>query len=146
MTLVRRWKPFSAAVGHQDQIDQVFDEMWRRSRAGSRTGAWFPPVDVSENELEFRVVAELPGISKDNVKITLNDGVLTLRGEKPTEVKSENETRHHVERTFGVFERSFRLSAPVDKEKITARFENGVLRVVLPKSEESRPREISIDS
>ena len=145
MTLVR-WKPFADVVGFQNQVDQVFDELWSRSRTGSRAGAWFPSVDLSENEVEFRVVAELPGLSKDDLKITLNDDVMTLRGEKRAEVRSEKETWHHVERTYGTFERSFRLSVPVDKEKISAKFEKGVLRVVLPKSEESRPREIGIDS
>ena len=144
MTLVR-WRPFGELEDYRDQVDRVFDEMWRRARTGtSGMGNWLPAVDLCENEHEFKLVAELPGMSKDQIKITLNEGMLTLRGEKKAESQNKNESWHHVERTYGTFERSFQLSTRVNKEKVTARFENGVLTVHLPKTEDSRPREIDI--
>lgn len=143
MTLVR-WQPFSDVPAFHDDVNQLFDELWRRSRGGEAR-AWYPAVDLLEAENEFKLVAELPGMTKDSVKITLNDNVVTLRGEKKSESESQKGSWHHVERVFGSFERSFQLTAPVDRAGVKARFDNGVLTVTLPKSEESRPREISID-
>jgi len=144
MTLVR-WKPFSDIPAYHDDVNQLFDEIWRRSRAAGETRGWYPALDLSESEGEFKLVAQLPGMTKDSVKITINDNELTLRGEKKAESESKKGSWHHVERVFGTFERSFQLTAPVDKAGVKARFESGVLTVLLPKSEESRPREISID-
>ena len=91
-------------------------------------------------------MAELPGLKRDHVKISLTDNVLTLRGEKKSEQDRETGSWHQVERAYGVFERSFQLTCPVDASKVKAKFEDGVLTITLPKSEESRPREISIES
>jgi HSP20 family protein len=143
MTLVR-WKPFNDIPAFQDDVSRLFDEMWRRSR-GTDLGSWHPATDLIENENEFRLVTELPGLAREDVKITINDNVVTLRGEKKAETESKKENRHHIERTYGAFERSFHLATPVDKEKVKARFDNGVLTVVLPKSGESRTQEINID-
>lgn len=143
MTLVR-WKPFSDAPAFNDDVSRLFDEIWSRGR-GSDLGSWYPAVDLTESETEFKMMVELPGLTKDDVKITLNDNMVTLRGEKKASNESRKETWHQVERTYGAFKRSFQLSTQVDKTKVNAKFENGVLTVTLPKSEESRPREISID-
>ena len=143
MTLVR-WKPFTDVPAFQDDVSRLFDDIWRGSR-GRDLGSWYPAVDLTESEIGFEMIVELPGMTKDDVTITLNDKVVTLRGEKKTASGSEKENWHQAERTYGAFERSFRLSVPVDKTKVSAKFENGVLTVMLPKSEESRPREISID-
>jgi HSP20 family protein len=126
-------------------MDRLFDDMWRRSRYGLEGETWLPAVDLTENQTEYTLVAELPGMTKDDVKITINDNVLSLKGEKKAEKQVKEENWHHIERSYGTFERSFALSTSVDKTKVKARFENGVLRVVLPKSEDSRTREINID-
>ena len=143
MTLVR-WKPFSDVPAFHDDVNRLFDEIW--SRGHSRDpGSWSPAVDLTESETEFAMMVELPGMTRDDVKITLNDNVVTLRGEKKAASGDKKENWHHVERTYGAFERSFHLSSPVDKTKVNAKFEAGVLTVTLPKSQESLPREISID-
>jgi HSP20 family protein len=144
MTLVR-WKPFADVPTFHNHISRLFDDAWQRSGV-TEPGSWYPGVDIAETEDEFKLMAELPGLTRDDVKITLNDNVITLRGTKQSETKSKEDNWSHVERTYGAFERSFRLGGPVDKSKVRARFENGVLTVVLPKSEESRSREINIDN
>jgi len=144
MSLVR-WRPFEDLVSVQDELSRVFDDAVLRSPRFRTVRGWYPVVDLMENEEEFRLVAELPGLGREDVKISLTDSVLTLRGEKKTEKQQANQNWHHVERTYGTFERSFQLTAPVDNAKIGAKFKDGVLTVVLPKSEESRPRDIQIE-
>lgn len=144
-----RWRPMGDLITMQDEMNRVFDDLWRRGpRSGSLspTGAWWPSIDVKETQNEFRIVAELPGLKRDDVKISLTDNVLTLRGEKKSEQDRGEENWHQVERAYGVFERSFQLTCPVDASKVKAKFEDGVLTISMPKSEESRPREISIES
>lgn len=144
-----RWRPVGDLVTMQDEMNRVFEDLWRRNpRSGSlgAAAAWWPSIDVQETQNEFRIAAELPGLKRDDVKISLTDNVLTLRGEKRSDQGRESEGWHQMERAYGVFERSFQLTCPVDASKVKARFEDGVLTITLPKSEESRPREISIDS
>ncbi len=144
-----RWRPMGDLVTMQDEMNRVFEDLWRRDpRSGSpgSAAAWWPSIDVKETQNEFRLLAELPGLKRDDVRISLTDDVLTLRGEKKSEQDRDNENWHQVERAYGVFERSFQLTCPVDASKVKAKFEDGVLTITLPKSEESLPREISIDS
>jgi HSP20 family protein len=144
-----RWRPMGDLITMQDEMNRVFEDLWRRSpRSGPPTSAtsWWPSIDVKETQNEFRLLAELPGLKRDDVKISLTDDVLTLRGEKRSEQERENESWHQVERAYGVFERSFQLTCPVDASKVKAKFEDGMLTITLPKSEESRPREINIES
>ncbi len=141
-----RWKPLNDIMGVQDEINRAFDDFWRLGRRGGIAPAgWWPPVDIKESEEEFRLVAELPGLTKDDVKLSFTENVLTLRGEKKTELENEKDSWHQVERSFGAFERNFHLSCPVDPGKVKAQFENGVLTVTLPKAENAKPREIPID-
>lgn len=144
MTLVR-WKPVGDMVSLQDEVNRLFDEVWRRSAPRSGLNGWVPAVDLLETPNEFRLVAELPGVIRENVKISLTDNVLTLRGEKQSQVEEKGENWQHVERGYGAFERSFNLTNSVDSSKVKAKFENGVLTVTLPKTETARPRQISID-
>ena len=102
-------------------------------------------MNVSETESEVRVSAELPGIKEDDIDVSLNDDVLTIRGEKRFERKDEKENFHFVERSFGTFQRSIRLPFPVNPEQVQANFENGVLTVTLPKSaQQERTRRIQV--
>jgi HSP20 family protein len=139
MALVR-WRP----MNELDDMSRLFDEMWRRSARSSGTN-WYPAIDVTENENEYKIVAELPGMTKDDVKISVTDNIVTIRGEKKAQAEEKNENWHQVERTYGVFERSFTLGTSVNPSGVKARFESGVLTVTLPKSEEARPREIRIE-
>ena len=140
MALVR-WRP----MNELDDMSRLFDEMWRRSQHPNGGTTWHPAIDVKENENEYKVVAELPGMNKDDVKISVTDNIVTIRGEKKAQVEEKNDNWHQMERTYGAFERSFTLGMSVDPNGVKARFENGVLTVSLPKSEEARPRDIRIE-
>jgi HSP20 family protein len=101
-------------------------------------------VDVEESEDAYILKAEMPGLRKEDVKISLSDNVLTLTGEKKSEERSKDKRYHRVERSYGAFQRSFALSAPIQADKVSASFKEGILTVTVPKSEEAKPREIDI--
>lgn len=136
--------PFRSMRGLDQVLTEVLTE-WPFARGTAPlAGAWLPPVDITENAEGVTLVAELPGVQPDDVKVTYENGVLTLRGEKKQAAESTTATAHRYERVFGTFERSFRLGTPVDPSRIDARFAHGVLTVVVPKAEEARPREIVV--
>jgi HSP20 family protein len=110
------------------------------------TSTLFAPTDVSEDENALQITMELPGVDPNNVRLSLENNVLTIRGEKQQEFDENNERIHRSERVYGVFERTFVLPNTVDPDKIEARFENGVLVVRIPKAERARPREIPLSS
>jgi len=103
-----------------------------------------PRVDVRENEKDFRISFELPGVETDEVKIALENGFLTISGEKKFDETDETASSRRIERRFGSFKRSFRLSDGIDQKKISAEFKNGVLNVVVPKTKDSIKKEIEI--
>jgi HSP20 family protein len=150
MTLVR-WNPSLPAwpsdmLGVQREINRLFDGLFRSNVADEDTalGPWAPAVDITESDNEFVVKVEVPGVSKDDVKITVQDNVLTIRGEKKQEKESKGANYHRVERSFGAFQRSFSLPATVQATKVDAKYNNGILSITLPKAEEAKPKEIEI--
>lgn len=102
------------------------------------------PVDVVENNEAYVIKAELPGISKNDVKITLHENVLTIKGEKKQEKEEKDRNFHRVERSYGSFERSFTLPSGVKDDKIEAAYKDGILTITLPKAEEAKPKEIEV--
>lgn len=144
MTLIR-WTPFKDVLGLQDEMNRLFNTYFARSSEKEGPSyLWHPVVDISETEEEIKVTAELPGVDKANVKISLQDNVLTLQGEKRQEEEEKAKNYHRVERTYGTFQRSFSLSASVKTDEVKANYKDGVLIITLPKSEEAKPREIDI--
>jgi HSP20 family protein len=107
-------------------------------------GRFVPAVDVAENDEGLTLMAEIPGVSKDELDVSFEDGVLTLRGEKKEEEKREGTGWHRVERRYGRFERRIRLPEYVDVDKITARHADGVLTLTMPKAERAKPKSIAI--
>jgi HSP20 family protein len=110
------------------------------------TSAWFAPTDVSEDTNGIQIAMELPGVDTDDVRLSLENNILTIRGEKRQQIDQKNERLHRFERTYGVFERTFVLPSTVDPEQIEARYENGVLFITIPKAERAKPREIRVKS
>jgi HSP20 family protein len=110
------------------------------------TSAWFAATDVSESPDHLRITMELPGVRPEDVKISLENNILTIRGEKRQEVEANNERVHRYERSYGFFERTFALPNTVDPEKINANYENGVLTITIPKAERAKPREIPVSA
>jgi HSP20 family protein len=105
---------------------------------------WMPPVDVKETESDYLVTAELPGLTKKDVEITLDNNVLTLTGERRVEKETKGETYHRSERSYGKFSRSFALPREVDGESVKAAFKDGLLTLSIPKRAEARSRRIEI--
>jgi HSP20 family protein len=127
-------------------LDQAFHTLPFPDQENIITSTWFAPTDVSEDENSLQISMELPGVTPDDVRISLENNILTIRGEKRQRAEENNERIHRFERTFGVFERTFALPNTVDPEKIDARYENGVLLVRIPKAERARPREIRVNT
>lgn len=124
-----------------NQFDDLFgDDV--RSRRSART--FVPAVDVEERKTDFRLTADLPGLTADDVDVTIENGVLTVSGERKHEKVEEKDGYRRVERTFGTFRRSFTLPKGVEAESVTARTENGQLEVVIPKPVAETPRKIKV--
>lgn len=111
---------------------------------GAVTSSWLPATDVFEDKDTVKIVAEVPGVRPEDVKISLENNLLTIRGEKRQQAEEKTERVHRYERTYGSFERAFSLPTTVDPEKIAASYANGLLTVTIPKAERARPREIPV--
>lgn len=131
------------------QLNRMLDEAfgsWPFEHSGTITSAWIPPCDILEDGEQVRIVMEIPGVNPDDVKLSLENNILTIRGEKRQQEDGGSKDRrvHRYERSYGVFERTFSLPNTVDPEKVDATFDGGVLTVALPKAEKMRPREIKL--
>jgi HSP20 family protein len=144
---ITRWRPFRDLVSIQDEMNRLFEEFFDRPvvRTEWTEGVWNPSVDVSEDKNNVIIKAEMPGMKKDDVKISVQDNVLTLRGEKKHEKEEKDANYHRIERSYGSFCRSFQLPTSVKTDKIKANYKDGVLNITLPKTEEVKPKEIPIN-
>src|SRR5687768_15349648 len=138
-----KYDPFRELRGLHDEMNRLFSGSAPEHGEFAR-GAWSPSVDIFEDENRLIVEAELPGMSREDFEITVENNVLTLKGERKFEKKTEGDNYHRVERSYGAFTRQFTLPQTVTAEGATADFENGVLRVGLPKREETKARKIEI--
>jgi len=142
---ITSWKPFEF-----DSLRREMDRLWdsffegRSGRRGRQEGEWLPSIDVAETKGDLLVKAELPGMDPKDIDISLHEGILTIKGEKKQEKEEKEEGYHLIERSYGSFTRSIRLPKDVQSDKINASFKNGILKVVLPKTEEAKKKEIKI--
>ncbi|HDP97588.1 MAG TPA: Hsp20/alpha crystallin family protein [bacterium] len=141
---VIRWKPYSEIDNFKTQMDRLLDRFYRPYQSGEDISTSYPLVDIKETKDEFILTAEVPGMSKEDIKINITENNLTIKGEKKEEKKEENSNYHRVERRYGSFQRSFTLNTIIDANKIKASCKDGILSVVLPKKEETKPKEIPI--
>jgi len=127
-------------------MNRLFDDAGRtwRTDEPTATTAWSPSVDIFETEGEIVVKAELPGMERKDITLHLENNVLTLRGERKFEKETKDDNYHRIERSYGNFSRSFSIPATVDEEKIRADYKDGVLKIVLPKKEQAKPKQIRI--
>lgn len=139
------WNPFRELEEMRSRFDRILG-LSRGEREGLATSDWVPSCNVSETDTEYRVVAELPDVKKEDVHVTLEEGVLTLSGERKAEKEEKGERYHRREVSYGHFIRRFQLPEDADAEKIDANFGDGMLRVTVPKSpqKESKAREIQV--
>jgi len=117
---------------------------WRTSEERPMRDSWVPAINILEREESMVITADLPGLQAEDVEVTVEDGTLSIRGERKLEEAAEGETYHRVERLYGVFQRTFTLPDSVDVDKIEARFSNGEMVLTMPKREESKPRSVKI--
>ena len=145
MKSVVRWNPIRNFASVQEEMNQlVRDVFGRQSLDESGALVWQPPVDVEETPESYKIQVELPGMRLEDIKITLEDNRLAIRGEKTRTEEQQNATHHRLERVYGTFERSFTLTHAVKSDKIEATYRDGVLEVTVPKAEEAKAREIPI--
>src|SRR5437867_12254189 len=144
MTLVR-FDPYRGITGMQDRINRLFGDMSRQTGGDEAIwGAWAPAVDIFEKEDCLVLKAELPGMREKDIDVHVENGVLTLHGERMREEGVTNESYHRVERFCGTFTRTFALPTTVDVPKIRASYKDGVLELVLPKDETAKAKRIEV--
>ena len=138
--LARRRPEDDPFMGFRRELDRLVDDMFGGRAVGRWPGAQAVDLrlDVSETDKEVKVTAELPGVEEKDVEVTLNDDILTIKGEKKVEEERKDDNVHMVERSYGSFARSLRLPFSVDQDKVEARFNKGVLTVTLPKPPEAQ--------
>ncbi len=143
---VVRWDPFRDLNLLQDRMNRLFEDAnrnWKSDEPASTT-TWSPAVDIFETESEIVVKPEVPGMDRKDITLNLENNVLTLRGERRFLKETKEENYHRIERSYGGFSRAFSIPVTVDDEKIRADYQDGVLKIVLPKKEQLRPKQIKI--
>ena len=146
MNLVK-WNPWREMPTIQNRINRMFDDpffRFGRWTDDDSTGMWNPAVDLFEKDDHFVIKAELPGVDKNDIKVDLKDRVLTVSGERNSDNEVKEENYYRRERSYGKFQRAFRLPADVDSDKIKAEFKDGVLQVEVPKPEQAKAKEVTI--
>lgn len=143
MARLVRWSPFREMVDMQRRLDRIFDEVGRNlpESEWAEAGNWLA-LDVHETADAYTVETDLPGVNPENINVTLHENMLTISAETKREERSDNNIIS--ERRYGSFQRSVRLPNLVDADKVEAHYENGVLRLTLPKSETAKPRQIEV--
>jgi HSP20 family protein len=144
---VVKWDPFRDLISIQDRMNRLFEQTLSRSRGDEAVSAttWTPAVDIYETSDTIVMKAELPGVTREDIQIQINDNTLTLKGERRFARDVQEESYLRIERAYGSFHRSFSLPASIQQEKIRALFKDGVLELTLPKAENSKPKPISIE-
>ena len=141
-----KYNPFRELRAMQDQMNRLLDLAWNREPGEElRESVWQPPVDIYEDAELVVIKAELPGIDQKDIEVRIENNTLTLRGERKHDQEIQKENFHRVERFYGSFQRSFSLPQGVDQEKVKATCDKGVLTITLPKKEETKPKQISVE-
>ncbi len=147
MNHLTRWDPFKELEELRNRFSTAFTRAAAQPASGKESmtvAEWSPLVDITEDDKEYLIKAELPEVKKDDVKVTVEQGVLTITGERKFE-KDEKSTKYHrIERSYGSFVRSFSVPDDSDPSKVVAEFKDGILKVHLTKSEQARPRQVEV--
>src|SRR5215475_13399373 len=143
MATLDRWEPFRGS--YDSQLNRLFTDFFGRTSQEQNLTPWVPAVDILENEHELVVKADLPDIKPEELDIRVENNILTIRGERKFEKKSEEKNYLRVERSYGSFARSFSLASTVNTEAIKADYKDGVLTLSIPKREEAKPKQIKVN-
>ena len=146
MTYLTTRRPMRNLFSLHNEMGRIFGNAFGSQEGGtdSEETSWLPTVDISETENGYEIRAELPGVSEDDVNVSVTDNVLTVKGEKRQEEETEGKNYHRVERRYGSFQRRFTLPPGVERDDIKAEFGDGVLTLSIPKPEAVKPTEIPI--
>jgi HSP20 family protein len=148
MNAVTRWNPFKEIEELENRFASLFGRTPARRQDGGQesmtVAEWSPLVDITEDDKEYLIKAELPEVKKEDVKVTVENGVLTITGERKFEKEEKGKKYHRVERAYGNFVRSFSLPDDADANKVNAEFKDGVLKVRVTKSESAKPKQIEV--
>lgn len=154
MSGLTRWEPFQTSWNRWKEFDEMekrLSSLWGRTptkaegqKEAISVAEWSPLVDISEDEKEYLIKAELPEMKKEDVKLTVQDNVLAISGERKYEKEEKDKKYHRVERAYGSFLRSFTLPEDADGSKVAAEYKDGILKVHLPKSEKAKPKSIEV--
>jgi HSP20 family protein len=148
MNALTRWDPFKEMEDAQNRLARFFGLSPARLTNGEKEAMtvteWSPAVEITEDDKEWLVKADLPEVKKEDVKVTVENGVLTITGERKLEKEEKNKKYHRIERSYGNFLRSFTLPDAADASKLSAEFKDGVLKVHLPKGEKAKPKAVEV--
>ena len=147
MTVITRWDPFREFSTLQDRMNRLFRESYGpEGRDESLTSSQFaPPVDVYEDEHNVTLKIEVPGIDEKDIDVRVENNVLTVQGQRKFEKEEKEENFRRVERQYGSFTRTFTLPSTVDAENVQADYDKGILKIVLPKKAEAKPKQIKVN-
>ncbi len=146
MNLIK-WDPFKELEEVSNRLNRLFGRSENRAESNQSmltVADWSPSVDISETDDAYLIKGEIPGVKKEDVKVTVQDGMLTIQGERKMEKEEKNKKFHRVECSYGNFVRSFRMPDDADEEKVKAEFKDGMLNISLPKSEKTKKRSINV--
>lgn len=146
MNLVK-WDPFRELEDVSNRLNRIFGQSLARSESGQNMLAvadWAPSVDISETDSAYLIKGEIPGVKKEDVKVTIQDGMLTIQGERRQEKEEKSKKFHRIECSYGSFARSFRVPSDADENSVKAEFKDGMLNVTLAKSEKAKPKSINV--
>jgi len=139
------WPRFGRLPSLREELDRLFESPWTELASTSQLlSAWTPALDVYEDKENFIVKAELPGMKKEDIDVSLHADSLSISGERKSETKEENAEVCRAERFFGRFQRTVTLPAPVAADRVKAQYKDGILTVTLPKTEEAKPKQIDV--
>ncbi len=142
--ILTTWPSLGRLSDLRDEIDRLFESPLGETRTSQLLSGWTPALDVYEEQDHFIVKAELPGLKKEDIEVSFHDGGLSISGERKSETKHEDAEVYRAERFFGRFQRTVTLPTPVAVDKARASYQDGVLTVTLPKTEEAKPKHIDV--
>jgi HSP20 family protein len=141
---ISRWEPFRDMLSLRADMDRLFSSLFGGAQE-EREGLWAPIVDIEEDNDSIMVKAEIPGMSKEDIKVSVQSNILTITGERKHESETKNKTFHRVERSYGKFSRMITLPTDVDADKVKANYKDGILSITLPKPEAVKPKHIDVE-
>ncbi len=139
-----KWEPFSDLVSLRDDMDRFFETFFGQ-HPEDREGFWTPILDIEDSNGNIVVKAEIPGMEKDEIKVSVRNNMLSISGERKQEIETKDKTFHRIERSYGKFSRTITLPSEVDADKIKAAYKDGVLNIILPKPESMKPKQIEVE-